>query len=425
VNLNVYAEVKGQSLLVGVIDTQPGYGEGFTYSSEWITKGYPAISVSLPITEERYSARKMRPYFDGLLPEGTIRARVASDLHVTQAAYTKILAGIGWECIGAVSFGNPEDKPSCAYEKLDQAALEQLTHQTSERGAAFTEDARFSIAGAQPKTSLYLGKDGAWYRPIGGAPSTHILKPVSSRYADAALNEVLCTKTAAKLGLNVPETMVIHAGVPCVCTKRFDRWFANDSVNIELASGQPMPYRLHHEDTSQALGIVPEHKYEEEPSGYLKKIATLVRDVSGNPGADLIQLYKSIVFNLLIGNCDAHLKNYALLMNEEWNELRLAPFYDLVSTACYPGLSMDTAFYIGGQHHIDEINRDNLNLAAAEIQISKGRAAAEISNIIDGFEASLQESAHELVDEGIKDALIMQQRILEQAAPRLERLGRN
>jgi serine/threonine-protein kinase HipA len=117
-NLNVYAEVKGQSLLVGVIDTQPGYGEGFTYSSEWISKGYPKISVSLPITEEHYSARKMRPYFDGLLPEGTIRARVTSDLHVSQAAYTKILAEIGWECIGAVSFGNPEEKPSCAFKKL-------------------------------------------------------------------------------------------------------------------------------------------------------------------------------------------------------------------------------------------------------------------------------------------------------------------
>ncbi len=423
-NLNVYAEVKGESCLVGTIDTLPGYGEGFTYSSEWISKGYPAISVSLPITEERYSARKMRPFFDGLLPEGAIRARVASELHVSQAAYTKILAGIGWECIGAVSFGDSKEKPANAYEKLYRVSFEQLIRQTSEQGTVFTEDTRFSIAGAQPKTSLYFGQDGAWYRPIGGAPSTHILKPVGSRYTDAALNEVLCTKTADKLGLNVPETTIIHAGVPCVCTKRFDRCFANDGDNARLVNGQLMPYRLHHEDVSQALGIVPEHKYEEEPSGYLKKIASLVRDISSNPGADLLQLYKSIVFNVLIGNCDAHLKNYALLMDGEWRELRLAPFYDLVSTVCYEGLSMDTAFYIGGQCRINKINRVNLELAAKEIQISKRRAADEASVIVDGFETALQESALELVDEGIKDAPIMQQRIFEQAVPRLECIRR-
>ncbi len=421
-NLDVYAELKGKTHLVGIIDTLPGYGEGFTYSPDWISDNNPPLSLSLPITEARYSAKQMRPYFDGLLPEGVTRAQIADELHVSQAAYTKILAGIGWECIGAVSFGNPSNKPADAYISLNQAELEQLTRQTSRRGTSLTKDTRFSIAGAQPKTSLYLSQDKHWYRPIGGAPSTHILKPVGPRYADAALNEVLCTRTAAKLNLRVPETTIIHAGVPCVCTKRFDRWFEVDGKGTQFVSGQLVPYRLHHEDMSQALGIVPEHKYEEEPCEYLKKMAALIRSISSNPGADLLQLYKSIVFNVFIGNCDAHMKNYALLLNKDWNEIRLAPFYDLVSTTYYEGLSLNTAIFVGGKHYINEIRRNNLELAAEEIQISKKIASGETDKMIDSFEAALRESALELIDEKINEASKMSERIMAQAELRLKHI---
>ncbi|WP_394355789.1 HipA N-terminal domain-containing protein [Adlercreutzia wanghongyangiae] len=100
--LDIFVERSGGPLLAGSLDTQPGVGEGFTYSEQWLSLPSPhPLSLSLPLQEERFSARQVRPYFEGLLPEGRPRAAAARELHLPASSYAKILAALGWECIGA------------------------------------------------------------------------------------------------------------------------------------------------------------------------------------------------------------------------------------------------------------------------------------------------------------------------------------
>ncbi len=101
------------------------------------------------------------------------------------------------------------------------------------------------------------------------------------------------------------------------------------------------------EDFCQALGVAPELKYEAEGGPGLKKCFELVRSVCSIPGPDILRLFDAVVFNSVIGNCDAHAKNFSLLRDE--GSVRLAPLYDLVSTSAYPALASELAMKIGNE----------------------------------------------------------------------------
>ena len=144
---------------------------------------------------------------------------------------------------------------------------------------------------------------------------------------------------------------VLDFGAPVVCIERFDRSFDAECPSLD---GLPVPRRLHQEDFCQALGIVPERKYESGGGSYLARMAQLIRGYSTRPIDDLQQLWSATVFNFVIGNFDAHLKNFALMRDASWSTLRLAPLYDLVSTACYEGLSTELPFSIGRKRRLED-----------------------------------------------------------------------
>lgn len=118
-----------------------------------------------------------------------------------------------------------------------------------------------------------------------------------------------------------------------------------------MPDGEPVIERLHQEDFCQALGIVPEQKYQQEGGPSLKQSFALVREVSSAPVIDLAQLLDDVVFNYIVGNNDAHGKNLSLLYRPGGGalEIRLAPLYDVVSTLYYRELSRDMAMRIGEQ----------------------------------------------------------------------------
>lgn len=117
-----------------------------------------------------------------------------------------------------------------------------------------------SLAGSQAKIALHRSSDGKWFEPSGLAPSTHILKPAGTRFSDSAVNECLCALAAGRLGLDVPKVELMDVDGPIICTERFDRDLSN---SVRAVDGLPVPARLHQEGCCQALGIVPERKYEE------------------------------------------------------------------------------------------------------------------------------------------------------------------
>ena len=157
------------------------------------------------------------------------------------------------------------------------------------------------------------------FKPIGNAPSTHIVKQSHVRLEGIVANETLCLLAAKLLGISVPENFILNCqGLSenefLFATKRYDRFFSDSSKTIE---GMKVPFRLHQEDFSQSLGIPASKKYEEKGDSHLKKIFELLRSYSSDPISDQLKLWDMLVFDYFIGNTDAHIKNFSLLYSPE------------------------------------------------------------------------------------------------------------
>lgn len=312
----------------------------FEYLPDWVAghKSQP-LSLSLPVREEAYDDARAQPFFANLLPEAEIRRFIAKSLGLSEKNDFALLEAIGGECAGAVSlFPEGTKIPTHSnYKKLDDDGLNKLIADLpAQPMMAGEQDIRLSLAGAQNKLPVYY--NGVEISiPTGVAASSHILKPPMKHYANSVENEYFCMQLAKKINLNVPETQVLYKAVALYLVARYDR--------IYDANGNLV--RLPQEDFCQAMAISPNNKYEKEGGPSLKACFELVRNRSVQPAKDLNELLSWVVFNYLIGNADAHGKNVSLMLTPEGPTL--APFYDLMSTAIYPGLAQKMAMKIGGE----------------------------------------------------------------------------
>jgi serine/threonine-protein kinase HipA len=168
---------------------------------------------------------------------------------------------------------------------------------------------------------------------------------------------------ANKIGIIAAHAKVTKIGnIDCLIIERYDRTKNSDGI-IE---------RIHQEDFCQALGIPPEIKYQNEGGVSLKNCFDIVRKFSDLPIIDIKFLLNGVIFNYLIGNNDAHGKNFSLLHIKSNNKykVRLAPFYDLISTAVYNDLSDNMAMKIGDHYEYDKINLKDWEKFANIAQIS-------------------------------------------------------
>jgi len=207
-------------------------------------------------------------------------------------------------------------------------------------------DVRLSLAGAQDKLAVKV--DGSQIALVkNGEPTTHILKPSIQGLAGTAQNEVFCMTLAERVGLPVPKVSYAHAGnIEFILVERFDR--------KPLASGRIE--RLHQEDFCQALSIPPELKYEEEGGPGISQSLKLIQGVVNKPASDRLTFLRMQIFHYLVGNADAHGKNFALLYSTDSGAPELAPVYDVVCTSCYPELTKRMAMKIGGRNLPDTIH---------------------------------------------------------------------
>jgi serine/threonine-protein kinase HipA len=202
--------------------------------------------------------------------------------------------------------------------------------------------------------------------PLNGAPSTHILKPAIERFAGLVFNEALCMRLARAVGLQAVNAEIGNVeGIDYLLVERYDRAVSADSKSLK---------REHQEDFCQALGIVPEHKYQSEGGPSLKQCFELVRATSATPVIDLQSLLDAVIFNWLIGNHDAHGKNFSLVYRGDIAsglQTRLAPLYDLVSTVYYPELSSKMAMKLGGEYSSERISPKHFERLAEEAGLAK------------------------------------------------------
>ena len=330
--------------LVGQLEQDASGSTRFEYSEAWLNlpQAVP-LSVSLPLESGKFHRNKTRPFFAGLLPEEQIRRVVASAFGVSERNDFALLEKIGAECAGAVSLLPPGDHPldeNPAYQEIDDDQLgKRLQSLPQHPLLAGEKGIRLSLAGAQGKLALRIDA-GRFLLPLEGSPSTHILKPENPRFPGLVENEFFCMRLAASVGLETARVEIGSASsIRFLQIERYDR---------RSETGQRIA-RIHQEDFCQALGVAPELKYEAEGGPGLKKCFELVRSVCSIPGPDMLRFFDAVVFNSLIGNCDAHGKNFSLLRDQD--SVRLAPLYDLVSTSAYPELAGELAMKIGDERN--------------------------------------------------------------------------
>ncbi len=319
----------------------------FSYDQVWLEKPSALpLSHSLPLQASVFSGKKARAFFAGILPEEEPRGQVAKILGVSAANDFAMLAGIGGECAGAVSLlpeGEvPTESQTGSCGRLTEPEIRQIVAELPRRPLmAGWDGLRLSLAGTQDKLPVIV-YDNAISLPLGGTPSTHILKPEPVRFPGLAANEMFCMTLARSVGLNVPKIIFRRVGEkPCLLVERYDRRTDENGATV----------RIHQEDFCQEMGLPPERKYQAEGGPSLPDCIALLRDWSTVPVLDISAFINGLIFNILIGNADAHGKNYSLLYSG--HERRLAPFYDLVSTLSWPELSRTLAMKIGG---CDSIN---------------------------------------------------------------------
>lgn len=345
----------------------------FAYDQSWLQNPRAiALSQSLPLRTEAFRRRECRGFFSGTLPEQAQREAIARNLGISPRNDFAMLELIGGECAGAVTFmpaGEVLPKGAHEYRQLGERELAETLRALPRRPLMAGEDGvRLSLAGAQNKIAVYV-RDGAIAIPLGNAPSTHILKPALERFEDIVFNEALCMELAKNIGLSTAAAKVGQVDqMDYLLVERFDRHF---EISPE---GSPIVVRLHQEDFCQAIGIAPENKYQNEGGPSLKQSFDLLRRASSSPVIDLQAMLNAVIFNYLIGNNDAHGKNFSLLYSGETTsnlEIRLAPLYDLVSTVYYPDLAPKMAMKIGGEYHSEKIFPRHFQAFAEETGLSR------------------------------------------------------
>jgi serine/threonine-protein kinase HipA len=377
--------------ITGQLVQDDGGQMSFTYAEGWRNKpGAVPLSQSLPLRAEPFKGKECRGFFGGILPEEAKREIIARNLGISARNDYAMLERIGGECAGAVTFvpaGGALPEKNYDYRKLSDNELAGILRELPKRPLlAGDKGVRLSLAGAQDKVAVRI-EGGEISLPLGGAPSTHILKPAVERFDGVVFNEALCMNLAAASGLPAAgvETRTVD-GIDFLVVER------NDRHHGKSADDNPTLERLHQEDFCQALGFVSEMKYQMEGGPSLKQCFALLRDVSSTPVIDLARLLDAVIFNYLAGNNDAHGKNYSLLykpLEKGGRETMLSPLYDIVSTVYYPDLSRDMAMKIGKEYSSENVTAKDFEQLAEEAGLGKALVRRRVPELADTVIASL------------------------------------
>ncbi len=318
--LNV--ELYGNS--IGTLTLLPGERILFAFDQNYIDDPErPTLSLSFKdtlgelITDVRSTRTRAPSFFSNLLPEGSLRDYLAQKAGVNSTRDFFLLWVLGRDLPGAITI-TPADGEAWPQEKGD------------DEGTKTAPDVilRFSLAGVQLKFSAVMEATGGLTIPAEGVGGSWIIKLPSMKFDGVPENEYAMMELARAVGIDVPEVKLIGladiAGLPkdiarmegnALAVKRFDR--KNDGSLVHI------------EDFAQIFGLFPEKKYEK--ASYRNIAEVLWAEI----GEDAIaEFSRRLVFNVLIGNADMHLKNWSLIYPDHKNAA-LAPAYDFVSTIAY------------------------------------------------------------------------------------------
>lgn len=381
----------------GVLTQKEGH-INFSYDEAYMQdQDARPLSVSLPFGEEGFTETKVRAFFGGLLPDDLVRKKLAKSLGVSEDNSFGLLDAIGGECAGAVSLlpsGSdlPVEDPDNVIALDEQGVFETLAELINRPMLAGKKDLRISLAGAQTKIAVRVGQDFEVSLMNGGAPTSHIIKPLITDLdgvEDSVHNELFCLRLSAAVGIPTAFADIKYAlDMPYLLVRRYDRVWRGEHIT-----------RLHQEDFCQALGIPPELKYEREGGPSLEQSFGVIKNYSSRPAADRMIFTRLAIFNFLIGNADAHGKNFSLLYEDKVPVL--APAYDLLSTAIYESLASKMAMKIGGEYKPDFVMLRHWMRIIHDTALAQKALKREIETLSRAVLAGAKELKLKLEDDGI------------------------
>jgi len=197
---------------------------------------------------------------------------------------------------------------------------------------------------------------GRIYQGTANAPTTHVLKPDSDKLPQSTANEAFCMKLAARAGLPVVDPELVQWGARVFLIARSDRTVKRDRVR-----------RLHEIDFCQAGNFTSQRKYEKDGGPGLARLFELGSQHLDDWPRARVNLIKWVIFNYLIGNRDTHAKNLSMRLTVDG--VRLAPFYDLLSTAVYSDGEKEMSLKVGGQNRAHAVVQHNWRRFARDIHV--------------------------------------------------------
>lgn len=369
--------VRLQGVQVGVLRLVNGKME-FTYDEN----AQNPISLSLPLQKEPFKEKVCRAFFGGLLPENpNMRELLAKKYNINVNDDFKLLKEIGRDCAGALSF-HEMTEPQKSYQmlKIEGSILsdEELTKYLEELPYRPYLGKRLSLAGAQEKTAVCV-INGKIALPNDDIPTTHIIKTALPKYVQSIQNEYICMKAAKEIGLEVAEVEIRKVGeIEFLLVERFDRKYSN---NLESE-------RILQEDFAQSLGVQARDKYKVTFKDCLK-----VLNQTATPANSKLRFVRQVIFNYLIGNTDAHAKNFSVYLTNDG--IALTPAYDLLCSSIYD-CDQRIAMKIGKARYYSDVTEKDWEIFAQDLDISHKLVQAELERQKDYLPKIVEKLAKEL-----------------------------
>lgn len=373
--INIYTNTQRAGTLA-----KEGEKHIFTYTAEATLP----VSVTMPIRTESWGSTHLHPIFEMNLPEGTLKETIRERFaKIKQMDDLGLLELIGPHVIGRVKYGLPEDneEPITLNEILhDDTHL--LFERLMDRFAI-----RSGVSGVQPKILLQINDKNTL------TTEEYIVKSWGEEYPELAFNEFFCMEAVRLAGLPTPEYK-LSQNRSMFIMKRFDlkdngTYFGFEDGCVLLGKGTIDKYHANYEDLAKAL------KANTAPESKLENLRTF---------------FKALVMNHYLRNGDAHLKNFAILYDEDYTDAIMAPIYDVVCTTVYlkedlPALNMSGGKVWWKQKTYIGFGKQTCKLSTAEIEEIFDHCAAATKNaaneMLDYVKAhpDIKDFAHRMLDE--------------------------
>ncbi|MGQ0711567.1 MAG: HipA domain-containing protein [Rhodoferax sp.] len=334
------------------------------YATPWLAhaQSYP-LSPALPLvrTSADPPSASIKRFIEHLLPEGRALDVAVAYNGLARTNLFGLIWALGAETAGALRFtAEAAATPPADEPVLREIPLQELDQRIAERGhvplTVWDGKVRMSVAGLQDKLLVYMDRpllQGGRLFLVDGQrlASTHILKPDTGnpQTPHLAVNEHFCMSLAHRMGLPAAEVALLRTPRPVLAVRRFDRV-------VQGTGSQLRVHRQHIIDACQACDLPVAYKYERnlgsapavrhirDGMGFARLFGCA--ELTANKAAARLAMLRWALFQFLIGNTDAHGKNFSFFVRPA-GLLEPTPWYDLVSVLQYSGFDTDWAMAYG------------------------------------------------------------------------------